>query len=137
GASSRLAPLASVVTSSRQAVTTYLRDALASVFILPEGEQGMALARLLPAGGIVVSKAGHLFSRQGMVFHGPQSELHGVLQRQREIEELRARIPARSSARSDMEARVRHLEQELAEAREEARRVREDLAQARQQGHDL
>src|SRR6185503_8145012 len=46
--SSRLVPLSSVVTSSRPAVTTYLRDALASVFILPEGEDGMALARLLP-----------------------------------------------------------------------------------------
>ena len=102
-ASSRLAPLASVVSSARPGVLAYLRDALANVFILPEGEDGMALARVLPPGGLLVSKAGHLFARQGVVFHGPQSELHGVLQRQREIEELlqkHSRAGPRSAPRS-------------------------------------
>jgi len=135
--SSRLSPLASVVTSSRQAVATYLRDALANVFILPEGEDGMALARLLAPGGLLVSKAGHLFSRQGVVFHGPQSELHGVLQRQREIEDLQGRIPARANERSDVEAKLRSLENELKDGQGEERRLREELARRRQEDHDL
>jgi len=135
--SSRLAPLASVVSSSRQGVTTYLRDALANVFILPEGEDGMALARVLPPGGLLVAKSGHLFSRQGVVFHGPQSELHGVLQRQREIEELQGKIPGRSRDRADVEAGVRALENELKEGQDEARRLREDLSRQRQEDHDL
>src|SRR5262249_53086963 len=80
GPGSRLSPLTSCVSSARPGVTSYLRDALSNVFILPEGEDGLELARLLPGGGLIVSKAGHLFSRQGVVFHGPQSELHGVLQ---------------------------------------------------------
>ena len=134
---SRLKPLSSVVSAPRAGVNAYLRDALANAFILPEGEDGLALARVLPAGGLLVSRAGHLFSRQGVVFHGPQSELHGVLQRQREIEELRAKIPQRTSARSDVEASVRRLERELGEAREQARRAREELAQVRDQAHDL
>jgi len=98
--SSHLQALASVVTSARAGVAAYLKDALANVFILPENEDGMALARVLPPGGLLVSKAGHLFGRQGVVFHGPQSELHGVLQRQREIEDLQGRIPARARERS-------------------------------------
>jgi chromosome segregation protein len=137
GPSSRLVPLSSVVTSGRQAVTTYLRDALANVFILPEGEDGMALARVLPPGGLLVSKAGHLFSRQGVVFHGPQSELHGVLQRQREIEELQGRIPERSRARADVESSLRDLERAHGEAQADVRRVRDDLAHGRQEGHGL
>jgi chromosome segregation protein len=137
GATSHLKPLSSVVSSTRAGVMTYLRDAIANVFILPEGEDGMALARLLPAGGLLVSKAGHLFSRQGVVFHGPQSELHGVLQRQREIEDLQGRIPGRSQARADVEARLRTLEQDLRGAQEESRRLRDELARARQQGHTL
>ena len=137
GAASRLAPLASVVTGSRPGVLSYLRDALANVFILPEGEDGMELARLLPAGGLIVSRKGHLFSRQGVVFHGPQSELHGVLQRQREIEELGARIPQRARERSDIESRLRSTEAEVKDAQEQARRAREELARERQQDHDL
>ncbi len=137
GSSSHLKPLASVVSSPRTGVATYLKDALANVFILPEGEDGMALARVLPPGGLLVSKAGHLFSRQGVVFHGPQSELHGVLQRQREIEDLQARIPERSRSRTEVETSLRTLERDLEAAQGEAKRVREEVARARQQSHSL
>jgi chromosome segregation protein len=103
-AASNLKPLSSVVSSVRGGVASYLRDALANVFILPEGEDGMALARVLPPAGLLVTRAGHLFSRQGVIFHGPQSELHGVLQRQREIEELQGRIPHRARERDDVQS---------------------------------
>src|SRR5262249_52809852 len=132
---SRLQPLASVVTSDRPGVAAYLRDALANVFILPEGEDGIALARVLPPGGLLVARSGHLFGRQGVVFHGPQSELHGVLQRQREIEELHGRIPARTRERSEVEAGLHALEQDLRTAQDEARRLREEARAAREQDH--
>src|SRR5207248_3544605 len=83
---------------------------------------------------LLVSRAGHLFSRQGVVFHGPQSELHGVLQRQREIEELQGRIPARARERDDVQSRLQSIEVELREGQESARRQREELARERQ--HD-
>ena len=54
---SHLKPLAAVVSSPRPGVMAYLRDALAQVFILPDGEDGMALARVLPAGGLLVAKS--------------------------------------------------------------------------------
>jgi chromosome segregation protein len=134
---SHLAPLASVVTSTRDGVTAYLRDALANVFILPEGEQGIELARLLPPGGLLVAKSGHLFSRQGVVFHGPQSEMHGVLQRQREIEDLEGRIPAREEERAATEAALHTLEHDLRTGQEEIRRLRDELSRARQTNHNL
>jgi len=137
GASPRLTPLASVVSSTRPGVTAYLRDALANVFILPDGEDGMELARVLPPAGLLVSKAGHLFGRQGVVFHGPQSELHGVLQRQREIEALRDKIPARSRARAEVEASLASIERDLKEAQDVARRMREEFSRVQQQDHDL
>ncbi|HXF80369.1 MAG TPA: chromosome segregation protein SMC [Usitatibacter sp.] len=137
GETSRLSRLASRVSSTRPGVASYLRDALANVFILPEGEDGLELARLLPSGGLIVSKAGHLFGRQGVVFHGPQSELHGVLQRQREIEDLQARLPERARERSSIEGSLRDTEMELKELQERARRLREELSRERQQDHDL
>ena len=97
----------------------------------------MALARVLPPGGLLVSKSGHLFSRQGVVFHGPQSELHGVLQRQREIEDLKGRIPARARERTDVEAKLRSLENELKDGQDQERRLREELGRRRQEDHDL
>ncbi|MEO7741608.1 MAG: chromosome segregation protein SMC [Usitatibacter sp.] len=134
---SHLKPLASVVSSSRTGVMAYLRDALANVFILPEGEDGMALARVLPPGGLLVAKSGHLFSRQGVVFHGPQSELHGVLQRQREIEDLQGRIPTLANTRADVESGLRTLERDAGEAQARAGSLREELTRSRQQSHSL
>jgi len=136
-APSHLKPLSSIVSSTRGGVGAYLRDALANVFILPEGEDGMELARILAPGGLLVGKAGHLFSRQGVVFHGPQSELHGVLQRQREIEDLQARIPERARARGEVEAGLRTLEQDLKSSQENTRRGRDEVARARQDSHGL
>jgi chromosome segregation protein len=136
-AGSHLKPLSSVVSSQRAGVSAYLRDALAHVYLLPDGEDGIALARVLPPGGLLVSKAGHLFSRQGVVFHGPQSELHGVLQRQREIEDLQGRIPGLARKRSDDEAQLRSLEQEFTAAQEEAKRGRDETARERQASHGL
>jgi len=134
---SRLVPLASVVTSERPGVAAYLRDALANVFILPEGEDGPALARVLPPGGLLADRGGHLFGRQGVVFHGPQSELHGVLQRQREIEDLHGRIPARTRERTEVESGLHALEQDLRAAQDEARRLRDEAKAAREQDHGL
>ncbi|HSN22336.1 MAG TPA: chromosome segregation protein SMC [Usitatibacter sp.] len=136
-ASGHLVPLASVVGSERPGVAAYLRDALANVFLLPEGEDGTALARVLPPGGLLVERRGHLFGRQGIVFHGPQSELHGVLQRQREIEELRSRIPGRSRERAEAEAALHRLEEEVRAAQEEARRLADEAKGARERDHAL
>ena len=137
GAASHLKALASVVSSTRPGVAAYLKDALANIFILPAEEDGLELARVLPTGGLLVSQAGHLYSRQGVIFHGPQSELHGVLQRQREIEDLQGRIPAQAAQRAQAESRLRELETLLTDGREEARRLREEVARARERDHDL
>ena len=48
----------------------------------------MAARERLPAGALLVTREGHLFTRHAISFHAPDSELHGVLTRQREIEEL-------------------------------------------------
>ncbi|HXN16430.1 MAG TPA: chromosome segregation protein SMC, partial [Usitatibacter sp.] len=134
---SRLEPLASVVTSSRTGVAAYLREALANIFILPDGEDGLALAPVLAPGQLLAAKSGHLFSPQGVVFHGPQSQLHGVLQRKREIEELRTRIPARALAKGDVEADLKRLEHALKGGQDEARGLREEVSHTRQEAHDL
>ena len=44
----------------------------------------------LPAGAVLVTREGHVFTRHSVSFHAPDSDLHGVLSRQREIEQLTA-----------------------------------------------
>ena len=53
------------------------------------------------AGAILVTPEGHVFTRHTVSFHAPDSELHGVLTRQREIEQLGVDIDA---ARPELES---------------------------------
>jgi chromosome segregation protein len=135
-ASSHLKPLSSVVSSNRAGIAAYLKDALSPFFLLPAGENALDLARVLPAGGMLVSKAGHCFGRNGVVFHGPQSELHGVLQRQREIEALQEKLPGETRLRDALETQSKSLDIRVTEAQEEARRLRGQVAGIRQEDHE-
>jgi chromosome segregation protein len=50
--------------------------------------RGSGAAHTLPAGAMLVSREGHIYTRHSVSFHAPDTELHGVLSRQREIEAL-------------------------------------------------
>jgi chromosome segregation protein len=65
-----------------------MRDWLAHVFAVADVAQGYAQRAQLPAGGWFVTPQGHLVGAHSMLFHAPDSQLHGVLARQREIEKL-------------------------------------------------
>ena len=49
----------------------------------------------LPAGVTLVSREGRLLSRHALVHYAPDSRTHGVIERQREIDQLEAEHLAR------------------------------------------
>ena len=120
-------------------MTAYLKDALANVFILPEGENGLELARVLPPG-----RPAGLEGRPPLQPPGRGLPRPAVGAARRAAAPARDRGPAgphpgagRASARTSSSA-CKSLESRAeARARTQARRVREELARARQEDHDL
>jgi len=88
-----------------------MRDWLTHVYAVADVAQAYAQRTQLPPGGWFVTPEGHLIGAHSVLFHAPDSQLHGVLARQREIE---------------------RLEQELAEQNRNAEYSREQVAQAEQ-----
>ncbi len=86
-----LEPLAAYVRCKNAAAAGALADWLDQVYVVKNRHEGLSLRERLPAGALLVSGDGHVFTRHSVSFHAPDSELHGVLSRQREIEELNAR----------------------------------------------
>jgi chromosome segregation protein len=86
-------PLVELASARNPHAMSFLRAALANVYVLDDVADGLARIRDLPAGALLVTRHGHVYSHAGVLFYGPQSELHGVLQRQREIAELKVRAP--------------------------------------------
>ena len=85
-----LEPLAAYVRCKNALAAGVLADWLHQVYVVKDRHEGLALRTRLPAGALLVSGDGHVFTRHSVSFHAPDSELHGVLSRQREIEALTA-----------------------------------------------
>jgi chromosome segregation protein len=129
-----LLPLRHVVSWSGGVVPAFLDDWLGSVYAVEEAGQAFSLRTSLPPGAWLVCREGHLFSRSSISFHAPQSELHGVLARQREIEQLEAELCMK---RGELEVR----EKEAVHAAAGFKQLQDDItglrrrAQEAQQAH--
>ncbi|MGZ5710257.1 MAG: chromosome segregation protein SMC, partial [Burkholderiales bacterium] len=94
------------VTCRDSRIEPVLREWLYQVYVLPDAAAGLALRSQLPVGGVLVTREGHIYTRHSVSFHAPDSELHGVLTRQREIESLEADLVHEREAHSGAQGRV-------------------------------
>jgi len=130
-------PLANFVTSDNAGVLPFVRECLANVFVLEDEAEARTRMASLPFGAVLVTANGHLYSQHGVTFHGPQSELHGVMQRQREIETLTADLPAKIEARQSVEASLKQIELTLQDTQEALRRLRFEQQETKNLEHSL
>ncbi|MDP3512076.1 MAG: chromosome segregation protein SMC [Sulfuritalea sp.] len=90
-------------------------------------------AELPLAAGQRVSRAGHLLTPAGLTLYVPDAKTHGVIERQREIDELAALLDARAAAEDAAREVQRAAEQHLADAQAQlgaARRAMQETQQA-------
>lgn len=110
---------------------------LDGVFCADSLAAALATRASLAPGELLVTAEGHVVSTQGLSFFAPDTELHGVLARQRELAELEAALAeVRESARA---ARHELLEVEEQLKARQAQYHAEQMAGASQQRrcHDL
>ncbi len=132
-----LTPLSAWVTSDNPGVLPFVRECLANVFVLENESEARARMAHLPFGAVLVTANGHMYSQHGLLFHGPQSELHGVLQRQREIESLKLELPGKIEARHLLEAAQKETETSLSDTQETLRQLRVSIQETKNREHQL
>ncbi len=71
-----------------------LQHWLTGVYLLSEGDNALALAAQLDANEILVNALGDIYTRHTLSYHGTQSNLHGILERQNQLNELHKRLPS-------------------------------------------
>jgi chromosome segregation protein len=99
--------LVDYVTCTDERLMGVLANWLAGVFVIDDPARGVEVARQLKPGEVLVSAQGHIFAAASTGLYAPDSEMHGILSRQREIETL-------------FEER-NHVDRQLRDAREAAR----------------
>ncbi len=132
-----LEPLQRYVTCRDARLQAVLGDWLHAVFIVPDAAAGLDLRSTLPAGALLVSREGHVFTRHSVSFHAPDSELHGVLSRQREIEQLQAAIGAGRQQLEGLRTEVAVAEQDIERHKATLNALRQTVGETQQQHHNL
>ncbi len=84
----QLTPLLNYVQCQDEQVLPAISVWLASIYTVSDVAEGLVRREQLPPGGCFVTPDGHLVDSYSVLFHAPDSQLYGVLNRQREIEQL-------------------------------------------------
>ncbi|MGZ8230370.1 MAG: chromosome segregation protein SMC, partial [Burkholderiales bacterium] len=130
-------PLQRYITCRDARLEPVLGDWLHQVFVLPEPEAGMALRNRLPPGAMLVTREGHVYTRHSVSFHAPDSELHGVLSRQREIEALETQAASGRETLGAEQARVADTERTIDAHKAALAALRATVGEIQQRHHGL
>ncbi len=115
----------------------FLGDWLANIYVTENATEGLAQRHNLPRGAMLVSRAGHVFTRHSIRFHAPQSELHGVLARQREIDQLQAELEVKQATLAQRQTVMAQAESALSQQQKDIARLRSATGDAQQKQHRL
>jgi len=87
-----LSPLAQYVQCQDTQAAPVLHDWLSGVYAVKDLATALSQRENLPAGAWLVTPQGHLVGEHSVMFHAPDSQVHGILARQREIELLKQEL---------------------------------------------
>jgi len=119
------------------AVARVVADGLHGVRCRDDLSMALAERSTLGEGEAFVTPQGHLVMAQGVSFFAPDSELHGVLARQREIEELDAQLERARAEASEARAALDTAEHDLAARQTEYHQQAQALSSQQRRTHDL
>ncbi len=130
-----LEPLTRYVTCRDARLQAVVNEWLHGVYTVSDTATGMARRGDLPPGCALVSSNGYVFTRHSVSFHAPDSELHGVLSRQREIEKLESDLLRERDVLDRLKSAVAQADQAIERCRAEAAELRDVSGSLQQQLH--
>lgn len=130
-------PLISVVSDASAELNVILEDWLAGSYLLPDGENGIKASKALAPGERLVNKQGDVFSRSSVIYHGKDTSMHGVIERQQRLAELEKALPGLQNTVTNTVEQLNTAEKELNELRtqqqQENSKLKESLQTLNQQ----
>ncbi len=125
------------VRAQASTVARFLADSLHGIRCRADLAAALADRGALLPGEAFVTPQGHWVNAQGIAFFAPDSELHGVLARQRELAELATGIDAARITAAQARAALDAVESELKERQSAYHQESGALASQQRRCHDL
>jgi chromosome segregation protein len=114
-----------------------LDDWLDGVFAVPDLAAALARRERLAAGECCVTPGGDVATRQSVTLFAPDAAEHGLLERQREIEELGGTIAGLEARVEQEQARLAEIEARAADAQNAVEAARRELDDLQEQAHAI
>jgi chromosome segregation protein len=114
-----------------------LQDWLAGAYWVEDNVDAVAESQKLASGECLVNKHGDIYTRHSVTFFGKQSLIHGVLERQTQLEHLQKQLPDLQQSLKFTNEQVTQLEQNMQTLRAEQQAHVLQLKTATQQAHQL
>jgi len=130
-------PLSRLVAPVAAEIGSVIHDWLSGIYTAESHAQALEMREHLRDGEWVASPDGHLVSRTSVRLYAPGSALHGVLERQRELDTLEEQLPAQQQAMTEAETEFRRLQDGLTDLRRQLHEQRQTQKQASSQQHAL
>jgi chromosome segregation protein len=118
-------------------LSAVLDDWLDSVLAAPDLAAALARCENLTSGECCVTPDGDLVTRQGVTLFAPDAAEHGLLERQREIEELGGIIAAFDERIGQEQARLAEIEARLVDAQNALEDTRGGIDDLQEQAHAI
>jgi chromosome segregation protein len=132
-----LKPLAQWVTPLAAEVASIADDWLAGIYGADSHADALNKREQLRDGEWLACPEGHLVSRTSVRLYAPGSALHGVLERQRELDALQAQLPEQKNTLASAEAGLDALQESLGEIRRQLGEQRHAQKQLGSRQHAL
>lgn len=129
--------LYSIISNTAPEQEAALQDWLRGVYLLEEADDVEQARLSLREGESLVSKQGDLYSKYSVTYFATQSILHGVLERQAQLQILQRKLPTLQATLAKAQAELRQAEMDLQAVRAEQFLHTKELKQATHQAHQL
>ena len=114
-----------------------LGDWLGGVLAAPDLASALARRSTLAASACCVTPGGDIVSRQSVTLFAPDSAAHGLLERQREIDQLAVLIAEREVRVGQAQSSLSAVEQQLADAQQAQHESRQQLGVLQNRAHAI
>ena len=124
------------LSSNQPAIQSVLNNWLCNVFTVEDLQTGLSERVNLAPSEILVTPEGHFFTRHSLTFFSPDSQLHGVLSRKQELNQIRTEIKNIEKKFEQEQSRLLTAEQTYNKTIETIKSCRQECELLQHQHHD-
>lgn len=132
-----LTPLIQMIEECDAELKPVLADWLQGTYLLLSKDAIEAAIHKLQLGEALVNQQGDIFGRYSVSYHSTQSNFHGVLERQAQLDLLKKNQPILLNDLNTIEASLKNIENQLQLVRQQQQQENAELRQATLQQHQM